>query len=153
MVARARPVPALAIAVIGSLTALLFGGDQILACLGPLGVTAVRCAAHTGARPTEGPMVGMLIAANALALVIATARARVDWSETAATLGGAVVGAIAYVARRPLTLEGPDYDGTWLVVPLPVSGSALVSWTFAGAVAGLAVLAVARAVRDRRRSG
>jgi hypothetical protein len=145
-----RIATGLAIAVSGSLYFLVFGGGTIMGCLGPLNVTAVRCAAHSGLRPTEGPGVGLVVASIALGILVAVARSRAAWPDVAAALAGAMLGAIAYFARRPIALQGPDYDGTWLTVPLPVEGWTLLFWTLAGALVGLAALASARAVRDLR---
>ena len=146
---RTRAAVGLAVALGGSLYALMFAGGTVPSCLGPLGVTAVRCAAHTGLRPTEGAWGGMTIAAIALGILIAIARTRAGWSDAAAAIGGAGVGAIAYFARRPLAIEGPDYDGHWLVIPLPVSGWSLLFWTLGAALLGSRVLTVGRAIRDR----
>jgi hypothetical protein len=148
-----RRLSGLAVALGGSLFALLFGGGTVAMCLGPLGVTAVRCAAHSGLAPTEGPWIGMIVSAIALGILVAIGRTGFGWREALAGLGGAVLGGVAYLVRRPLTLEGPDYDGTWLVIPLPVVQSTLLFWSLAGSLVGLAVLALWRATRNRGTTG
>jgi hypothetical protein len=144
----ARLIIGISVGLGGSLYPILFGTGTVLGCLGPLYVTAVRCAHQTGARPTEGPGLALAAGAIALGIVIATGRSRATRHDALIALAGALLGAGAYFARRPTALEGFDYDGSWLSIPLPVEPLALVSWAIAGSLVGLAAVSVARAVRE-----
>ena len=148
-----RAVAAAIVGIVGSLSALLLGGGTIGACLGPLNVTAVRCAVRGGGLPTEGSSGAIITSAIALGILIAVARTRISRLDAIAAFGGAVAWAMAYVLRRPLTLEGPDFDGTWLVVPLPIVVGTLLAWAITGAIVGLAMIAVVRALRHQQGAG
>lgn len=142
-----RVAAGVVVAVLGSLGVLFFLGGTVAMCLGPLGVTAVQCAAHGGPLPTEGAWVPASVASVALGIIVAAGRLRAAAADAATALGGGAIGAIAYFARRPTTLDGPDYDGTWRSIPLPVEPWTLCWWAVAGALVGLAALAVARRLR------
>ena len=62
---------------------------------------------------------------------------------------GAVAGVAAYLAMRPRSLEGPDFDGTWLSIPLPLEPVALVSWAPAGALMAMVLVRATEAIRPR----
>ena len=131
----------ISIAAAGSLFALLVGSGTIPLCLGPLAVTPVRCANATGIMPTAGaalPMTLMAIALGAL-VVVPPRRARLE-----ALFGGLglILGMALYLMVRPTVLEGPDYDGTWLSLPMPVELDAFVAAGIAGAFIGLVVASV-----------
>ena len=153
VVIKRRAVAAAVVAIVGSLSGLVVGGGMVGACLGPLNVTAVRCAVRGGGLPTEGSWGAIITSAIALGLLIAVARTRISRPDTIAALSGAVVGAMAYILRRPLTLEGPDFDGTWLVLPLPVDFGTMLAWAITGGIVGLAMIAVVRAVRHQQGAG
>jgi hypothetical protein len=55
---------------------------------------------------------------------------------------GLVVGSAWYLVTRPKVLEGPDYDGAWLSLPMPVELDALVAWALAGGLIGLLIASV-----------
>jgi hypothetical protein len=139
-----------AVAAVGVFVALLFAG-QIGMCLGPLGVTAVRCANATGMLPTTGAWQPMLLGAIALGLLVALP---IRFSRVHAVAGGAglVVGSATYLLSRPTLLEGPDYDGTWLSIPLPIEPGTLVAWAIAGLLVGVATTAILTGLSIRRRS-
>jgi len=112
-----RSVRVLVVAVLALLGAMAvpFLGGQIQMCLGPLGVTEVQCARATGVVPDVGvglPFLALMLslASFVLAPVPAGWRLRV---LVAGILGGAI-GAAAYLALRPLTMEGFDSNRTWI---------------------------------------
>jgi hypothetical protein len=146
----ARVVLGAAIAIMSSLGVLLLGGTVAM-CLGPLDVTAVRCAASTGMLPTEGPAPAMLITSIALGVLVAFAEPRLARSDAVAVACGAASGAALYLLRRPTALEGPDYDGTWLSIPLPMEPVTVAAWAIAGLLVALTTVGMLRAARDRHR--
>lgn len=144
-----RPVTGIAVAFVGAMCALFLGGGTIPGCLGPLNVTAVQCAAHSGRLPTEGPLIGMIVAALALGLLVATWSGRPSRRDAYAGVAGLALGAAAYLVRRPAALQGPDFDGSWLSLPLPLEPVTLLWWTLAGAITAFAVLSAVRLLRVR----
>lgn len=137
---------ALAVLLIGSgLSAWLFMGVQVGSCLGPLGVTQVQCVEATGIYPTAGwgtPMfaVTLALAAN----VLLPGLMRPGGPVAIAALGGAAIGASAYLAFRPLRLEGLTSYGEFLSLPLPVDPPAVVAVAVATATASVVGLWLAR---------
>jgi hypothetical protein len=120
----------LTVALLGSFTALIFGGAQIGTCLG-LGVTVVQCAAHGGGLPTMGAVVPDVIVAWSVGLLVAMGAGLSGRNLVPGTVGLAL-GVGWYFATRPTSILGPDYDGTWLVVPLPIEPASLVTWGISG---------------------
>jgi hypothetical protein len=131
------------VAAVGVVIALLFSGGTIPPCLGPVGgpaITIVRCANATGIMPTVGTWLPLALVALALgAQVVVPPRA-----TRHAMLGGIglVVGSAWYLVTRPKVLEGPDYDGAWLSLPMPVELDALIAWALAGGLIGLLIASV-----------
>jgi hypothetical protein len=146
---RTRVILGIGIALAGSLVALAFGGGSIGRCLGPLGVTAVRCAAHGGGLPTTGAMGAQLVVAWCAGLLCAVGPPGARWSAGGA-LGGATFGVACYLAARQPALEGPDFNGTWLSIPLPIEPWSVVSWAVAGGLAALTTLRMIVVLRHPR---
>lgn len=145
-----RLAAGLAVAVAATLAALIFGGPSMGFCMGPLGVTAVQCAAHGGNLPTTGALPAMVVVSCAAGVLVVW---RVERSRLDLVVGGcaALLGALAYELTRPTVLEGPDVDGTWLSLPMPSEPWSLASWALAGAALALLVVPGARRVRSRGR--
>lgn len=136
----ARILVAAVLVLLGATAALFFGG-RIGGCLGPLGVTAVQSARASGIVPDVGlglPFMALMIslATFVVAPVPAGRRLRV---LAAGILGGAI-GAAAFLALRPLTMEGFDSNGTWISIPRPLDTSALATAVVFGALLGMIVL-------------
>ena len=134
-----RATSGAAVAIVGTAYSLVFGGGTIPQCLGPLGVTMVRCVAH-GSSPADRSLVAaeVLVLCCALGAIMALP-ARRTWIDGAAALLGLVAGPLVYALTRITSLEGPDYDGTWLVVPLPFDHWAIGLWAAAGCLLALAI--------------
>ena len=127
-----------AVAIGGSAYSLVFGGGTFPHCLGPLGVTLVRCVAHGGRPPTDPLWPPMVIASCALGAIIALP-ARRSWIDGVAFVVGLIAGPLAFALTRTATLGGTDYDGTWLVVPVAVDPWAVAWWAAAGCLVALLV--------------
>jgi hypothetical protein len=150
---RTRFFAGLLIALFGSLIALAYGGGSVGQCLGPLVVTAVRCAAHGGGIPTTGAVGAQLIVAWCAGLLTVVGLPRIT-VVVGGALAGAALGATAYHASRPLVLEGADFDGSWLSIPLPVEPWSMAIWAIAGgllALVGLRLISVLPTLVARRR--
>lgn len=143
----ARHITATLLLLFGGLGFLLMG-PTIPACLGPLGVTGVECAARTGRVPEAGVGLPLLAACGAVAAVCLVPVPRRAWRRTpvaAAVVGGAF--AVASILLRSRTIEGPGSDGRWYSVPVPPDPAVVAAAAIAGAGAGL--VAVAAWVRLR----
>ena len=146
----ARVLVATVLVLLGAAAALFFGG-RIGGCLGPLGVTAVQCARASGIVPDVGlglPFLALMIslATFIIAPVPAGRRLRV---LVASILGGAI-GAAAFLALRPLTMEGFDSGGTWISIPRPLDAYALATATILTALLGTIVMRLLPEVRRIR---
>ena len=146
----ARVLVAAVLVLLGATAALFFGG-RIGGCLGPLGVTAVQCARASGIVPDVGlglPFLALMIslATFIIAPVPAGRRLRV---LVASILGGAI-GAAAFLALRPLTMEGFDSGGTWISIPRPLDAYALATATILAALLGTIVMRLLPEVRRVR---
>ncbi len=146
-----RRMAAVAVLGIGTAMLLLFGGGQVAACLGPLDVTAVRCAAATGLLPTQGNWGQLLVALVAASvLVVAPHRPGLLLPSILAAAVGALTGGALYLLTRPVALEGPDYDGTWLSIPLPMEPATLAASALAGALVAIVLVRLAASQMGRR---
>jgi hypothetical protein len=144
-----RIVTALLAVCAGALAALLLGG-QSPACLGPLGVTVVQCAAASGIVPTIGIGLPALALSLALALLLVAPVPRRAWRHASVAASvGSVVALLAYLALRPVSLEGLGSSGQWYVVPLPVDFAGVATAAIVGAAVGGVVVGglVSRSVR------
>ncbi|MCJ7711386.1 MAG: hypothetical protein MUQ32_11235, partial [Chloroflexi bacterium] len=146
----ARVLVAGILVLLGATAALFFGG-QVGMCLGPLGVTAVQCAQATGVVPDVGlglPFLALMIslATFVIAPVPAGRRLRV---LVAGILGGAI-GAAAFLALRPLTMEGFDSNGTWISIPRPLDPYVLATAIILAALLGTIVMRLLPDVRRVR---
>jgi hypothetical protein len=147
MMTVSRVLAGIGVALVGSVVALLVGSPTIARCLGPLGVTPVRCAYHGGQLPTAGAAGALIVLAVGGGVLLAIGARPGRLAVITAVVAGAV-GALGYLATRPTVLEGPDYDGTWLSLELPIEPWALVSWIAAGAVAVVVVVSAGSALRS-----
>lgn len=124
-----RSARALVAAVLVLLSAVLWLlGGTIQVCLGPLNVTAVQCAKAWGGPPDVGPALPLsaLLISLAVFLIAPAPAGRRLRALVAGILGGAV-GAAAFLALRPLTMEGFDSTGTWISIPRPLDPFALAT--------------------------
>ena len=136
----ARVIVAAVLVLLGAM-AVPFLGSRIGGCLGPLGVTAVQCARSSGIVPDVGlglPFLALMIslATFVVAPVPAGRRLRV---LVAGVLGGAI-GAAAFLALRPLTMEGFDSGGTWMSISRPLDPYALATAIILAALLGTIVM-------------
>jgi hypothetical protein len=131
-----RMVIRAAVAIAGSGYSLVFGGATFPECLGPLGVTGVQCVAHGGRLPTDPLWPPMVVVSCALGALIAFPAKR-SWIDGVAGVGGVIAGVLISASIRTMTLEGPDYDGTWLVIPVPIDPWGVFMWAAAGFVVAL----------------
>jgi hypothetical protein len=135
-------------------TAEVFLSGQYPACLGPLGVTAVQCAKASGVVPQVG--IGLPIFALAVAAAAVLVAPRPAGRGRIALFGailGAVVGGLAFLALRPVTMEGLDSTGAWISIPRPLDLGALATAAVVAAALGVFVLGripLNRQVRTRR---
>jgi|GEM_PF-4647470 hypothetical protein len=121
------------------LVAIFFVGIPMGSCLGPLGVTQVECIRATGAAPTFGPALPIIVGLVALAALVLFPVPRQQVSRAAiGGVAGAIVGTIGYLALHPTTMTGPTSTGEIITVQLPIDWSLLV----AGLIAGAGVLAL-----------
>jgi hypothetical protein len=146
----ARVLVAAVLVLLGAM-AVPFLGSRIGGCLGPLGVTAVQCARASGIVPDVGlglPFLALMIslATFVIAPVPAGRRLRVF---VAGILGGAI-GAAAFLALRPLTMEGFDSGGTWISIPRPLDAYALATAIILAALLGTIVMRLLPEVRRVR---
>ncbi|MEW6224373.1 MAG: hypothetical protein AB1627_07060 [Chloroflexota bacterium] len=147
-----RLVVAAIAVLLGAPVALTVGGGGVAMCLGPLNVTEVECAMHTGLFSSVGlgtPALALTIALALVVLVPVGPRDRLD--SVASTAIGAVAGGVLFLALWPRTLEGLDSLGQWLSVPRPLDGWALLTAVVVGAAVGFAVAAAHALIRGRRR--
>lgn len=127
---------ALLLVALGGFAALI-GGGQVATCLGPLGVTAVQCAAATGITPTIGVGLPAMALSLALALaLVAPVPRRAWWLAALGAVAGALAAVPVYLALRPRTLEGPGSDGRWYVIPLPLDAAGVTTAVISGAALG-----------------
>ncbi len=138
---RSRRVLVATVLVLLGVAAALFFGGRVGLCLGPLGVTPVQCAWASGIMPDVGlglPFLAVMIslATFVIAPVPAGRRLRV---LVAGSLGGAI-GAAAFLALRPLTMEGFDSTGTWISIPRPLDPFALATAIILTALLGTIVV-------------
>ena len=136
----ARVLVSAVLVFLGAMAFMLFGG-RVGGCLGPLGVTPVQCARASGVVPDVGlglPFLALmvLLATFVIAPVPAGRRLR---ALVAGILGGAV-GAAAFLALRPLTMEGFDSTGTWISIPRPLDPFALATAVILAALLGTIVV-------------
>jgi hypothetical protein len=146
----ARVLVAAVLVLLGAIAALFFGG-RIGGCLGPLGVTAVQCALASGITPDVGlglPFLALMIslATFVIAPVPAGRRLRV---LVAGILGGAI-GVAAFLALRPLTMEGFDSGGTWISISRPLDPYAVATAIILAALLGTIVMRLLPEVRRVR---
>jgi len=137
-----RRIIATVLVVTAVLVAVFAGGGQVGMCLGPLGVTAVQCAQATGVFPDIGSGLPILLIAGSLALVLVAPPRRSRWVRSVfATVIGAAVGAGAYLALAPRTMDGMTSNGTLISIARPIDANALVSMATLAAVAGYVLAA------------
>lgn len=148
-----RLVVAAIVVLLGAPVALMFGGGGVAMCLGPLNVTEVECAKHTGLFSNVGLGTPGLALTLTLALyVLLPVGPRERLGAIATTAIGAVAGGALFLALWPRTLEGLDSKGQWLSVPRPLDTWALLTAVIVGAAVGFAVAAAHALIRGRRRT-
>jgi hypothetical protein len=133
-----RSARALVAAVLVLFSAMfLFLGGTVQMCLGPLDVTAVQCAKTSGVVPDVGlsPPLSALSISLATFVIAPVPAGRRLRALVAGILGG-VIGAAAFLALRPLTMEGFDSTGTWISIPRPVDPFALATAVILAALLG-----------------
>jgi hypothetical protein len=146
----ARMLIAGVLVLVGVAAALYFGG-QVGMCLGPLGVTAVQCARATGVVPVMGlgvPIFAVTVAAATLILAPIRTGRRAP-ARLGGILGGALGGA-AFLALRPLTMEGFDSTGAWISIVRPLDPNAMTTVVVLGALLGAVVAELISRVRQGR---
>ena len=144
-----RALVAAVLVLLGVVTALL--GGQVVACLGPLGVTAVQCARASGIVPDVGvgpPFLTLMISLATFIIAPVAAGRRLQ-VLVASILGGAI-GAAAFLALRPLTMEGFDSSGIWISIARPLDAYALATSIILAALLGTIVMRLLPEVRRIR---
>jgi hypothetical protein len=135
-----RFLVACVLVLLGATVAVLTGG-QVHICLGPLGVTAVQCAKSWGIVDGVGHGLPFLALTTAVATFVV---APVPVGRRPRVLLGAIVGGAigtaAFLALRPLTMEGFTSYGTWISVPRPLDVAALATVALVGALLGSIVV-------------
>jgi hypothetical protein len=143
--ARLRRIPRRAALLVGlvslgSIAFLLFG-PEYGACLGPLGVTEVQCAAATGVIPASGPGLPIFIATIALAsLVLRPIPRRHGTQAAAAAAAFTIGGCVLFLQLRARTMEGFDSAGRWISIARPVDGAALVAVAMGAGLVGVVLI-------------
>jgi hypothetical protein len=122
------------------LTAVLFLTGERGACLGPIGVTEVECAATTGIVTTLGFGVPAFFASVfAAVLVLSPMAAQAGLRVLPAAIFGGLTAGLAFVALRPVTMEGLTWSGSWASIPRPLDPGALATAMVLGAFVGALV--------------
>ena len=138
---RSARILVVAVLVVLGAIAVPFLGTRIQMCLGPIGVTAVQCAQASGGVPEVDlglPLLELMILLATVVIVPVPAGRRLR-VLVAGVLGGAI-GAAAFLALRPLTMEGFASNGTWISIPLPLDPYALATAIIMGALLGTIVM-------------
>lgn len=143
----------LAVLLAAGAFALLFGGGEIVACIGPIGVTPVECAANTGRLPhgtLAQPLCALALVA-AGALIVGLRRSEILPAAIGLVVG-LPVGLAVYLVARPDVLSGYTSRGEFLTIPLPPDPNvAAMSALLAGGSLALAAVLFDRALSRMRR--
>jgi hypothetical protein len=133
----AMPLLAAGSMVLLGIAAFAFLAGERGTCLGPLGVTEVQCARATGIVPSLGAGVPILVASLAASIfVLAPVSADVRMRVAAAGILGGLVGGLAFLALRPVSMDGWTSGGSWISIPRPLDPNALVTAIVLGAFLG-----------------
>jgi len=147
-VSRQLPLLLVAGVVLAGLVAAVVLGGSVARCLGPLGVTGIQCAQASGWYPSVGAGLPAFVACLGIAALVAAPELRRPLALAGLVVGG-LAASVAYLALRPTVWTGPTSTGQVISLELPLDVTAL---TFVGLLGALGGLALAGAVRHRRRA-
>lgn len=122
------------------LVAVVFLPATYAACLGPLGVTGVQCAAATKTFPSIGFGIPVLAASVLLAAVVGIRELLIPLASRIAALAiGAALASGAYLGLRPTSWTDAISTGEVITVALPLDVGALATAAVLGGSMGLIV--------------
>jgi hypothetical protein len=139
MAYRTRVVVVVGLVILGAL-ALIFLGNGVTQCLGPLDRTLVESVRDGCLTPTVGlgPPIAIAGIVAAVLLILPVARNGRRMALAGGILG-AVVGTLGFLAMRATTLTGLTGGGELITVELPVDNYAVVSAALAGGGLGAVI--------------
>ncbi len=140
-----RNVAALGLVALGGL-ALVFLGQSVTRCLGPLGRTLVDSIRDGCVDPTAGAgaPVGVLLFLSAILVAFPVRRSGLLAGLIGAVLGGAAA-TTTYLLARQTSVTGATMTGEVITIPLPIDWAMVLTAVIGGA--GIGFLVAGRLLR------